>query len=104
MKRMRRLGAEGEEATFIVDMQFKRINPLLQMRVSMPPASSPLLLNLVSVPLRFDLLLRSTLAVLLSPFHRPCRSAGPLSGLPHEAFFSGLSFPNTANSSEHAVD
>jgi uncharacterized membrane protein len=42
MKRMRRLGAEGEEATFIVDMEFKRINPLLQMQNSMPSESWPL--------------------------------------------------------------
>jgi len=29
---MRRLGPEEEEAAFIVDMEFKRINPLLQMQ------------------------------------------------------------------------
>src|SRR5438045_5108971 len=42
MKRMRRLRAEGEEATFIVDTEFKRINPLLQMQNSMPSESWPL--------------------------------------------------------------
>src|SRR5436190_8291174 len=31
-RRMRRLCAEGEEATFIVDIEFKRINPLLQIQ------------------------------------------------------------------------
>src|SRR6266513_1697705 len=41
-RRMRRLCAEGEEATFIVDIEFKRINPLLQIQGLMPPESWPL--------------------------------------------------------------
>jgi hypothetical protein len=34
---MRRLGAQGVEATFIVDTEFKRINPLLQLQDSISP-------------------------------------------------------------------
>src|SRR6266480_1076810 len=42
MRRMRRLCAQGEEATFIVDIEFKRINPLLQIQASISPESWPL--------------------------------------------------------------
>jgi hypothetical protein len=35
---MRRLGAQGVEATFIVDTEFKCINPLLQMQDSIRPS------------------------------------------------------------------
>src|SRR5207248_439036 len=55
MKRMRRLGAEGEEATFIVDTEFKRINPLLQMQNSMPSEWWPLSLAPRNFPSTSDI-------------------------------------------------